>query len=952
MPSFFKKLFKSPSSKTVTNQHPIKEAGIQRKQQLVISNLNTARPEDRQQLIKIILEPSDKELKQLAIAQFKSISDLVTLHQEFNTKYPDSLSKLMVATRLLDVAKSERLSLFDMITDQELIAEILLSAKTPELWQGALTRINHPKALYLIASKGHTAAMRMAATQQLEDTDLIEKLNKQSKTKDKAVFQITKQKLDAIKQIEKVALKEAEERTRILNSIQEHARTEPTKLYEARMLALAKNWKTWANQASQEELQSFSIAFETCKAQYATFEQEIRVIEKNEKQVQLHKEERTATLETLEQTLIQLKESPAETQIISSLDALIKTQETRWLEATQHVKVEKSEKTQYERLMRTIRHLHASLSAFNSSQVVLRESLVEGNKHQLSVLTQEINWPEEFTPPSLLLEVNNKLDLIQQDSKTQQKELKKSKQKIEELFFQLSDYLDDKQYKSSQDTLKKVHIQLDKLPSKEARSFHAKLKLLETRFYELKDWQGFAITPKQEALCEQMEALSEAAIDPRAKAEKIRHLQADWKKLGGSPNQDRWKRFKTAADKAYEPCKVFFEERKQLESINLTKRVDLCDQLEQFIDQYNWDNPDWKAVENIDNQAKNDWKHASPVDFKEGRAVQQRFTKLLNFVEARVNKERKANEELKQQIIKSVAKLVEQDNIENAINQTKKLQKEWKSIGITHHKVDRHLWKAFRKECDALFARRDAIKKQDDAENDNLVKEAENALQLLEALVLQIEQDQVLSDYSIRVKSAVELCHKCLSNIPKSKVKNLQTQFNQFQKSLQVKLKDLQVQETLSRWESIKNTSYLCREFFSSSNNEMDALISKLSSKINETSQEQPVLNEIIPHWRHILEDGKNAVSPTIDDIHQQVVLMEIVGGIESPEDDHQLRMEIQIKRLQDGLQGQSSSDPVNDILIQGLIQWYIAVSYGQISEEVLKKDQLRVDQITTIAAG
>jgi hypothetical protein len=954
MPSFFKKLFKSPSNKTVRTHPAIKETGIQRKQQVVISKLSTALPEERQQLIKTILEPSEKELKQLALAQFKSISDSVALHEEFCTKYPESPSKPLVAARLLEVAKSEKLSLFDVISDQELIAEILLSAKNPELWQSALARISNPKALFLIASKGHTAAIRMAAAQQLEDIELVEKLNKQSKTKDKTVFQITKQKLDALKQIEKVARQEAEERSRCLNSIQEHARTEPNKLYEARMTALAQNWKKWENQASKEELEAFSAALATCKAQYATFEQEIRAIEENEKQVRMQSEERAATLETLEQTLARLQEVPAESQIISSLDALIKTQETRWLEATQGVKVDKQEQKQYEHLMRTTRQLHASLGALNSSQAALTEALEHENKKKLNTLAEEINWPEGFSIPPLLAEVYKKLDHIQQDSKARQQDVKKAKQKLETLLSQLSDELDDKQYKASQDALKKVHSQLEKLPSKESKLFLARIKLLETRFYELRDWQGFAVMPKQETLCEQMEALCDVTMEPRAKADKIRQLQSDWKALGGSLSQDMWHRFKAAADKAYEPCKAFFEERKQLESINLAKRVDICDQLEQFLDQYNWDQPDWKAVEKIDNQARNDWKHASPVDFKEGRPVQQRFTKLLKSVEARINKERKANEELKRQIVEAATQLVQQENIEEAIEQAKRLQKEWQSIGITHHKEDRQLWKAFRKECDALFARRDAIKKQNETDTDNLVKDAEQALQQLEIILNKPEEDQVLSDYSQQAKLALDLCQQYLSKIPRSKIKHLQNQFNQLHDNIQSRLKRLQAQAALSHWESIKETAYLCRELISAQEEKPEEVKSKFASKIDELNHEKRIPTEIIDQWKQVLTDEVKANTSTpqeMDELRQQLVLMEIIAGLESADEDNQLRMELQVKRLQDGLQGQNNQIPESEVINQGIWRWYNAVSLGQIDEETIKQNQSRIDQITAASA-
>ena len=68
----------------------------------------------------------------------------------------------------------------------------------------------------------------------------------------------------------------------------------------------------------------------------------------------------------------------------------------------------------------------------------------------------------------------------------------------------------------------------------------------------------------QEELCVAMERLVETHIDPADKADKIKAMQQEWKRLGGTGDQALWNRFKTAADKAFEPCALFFAEQKQL----------------------------------------------------------------------------------------------------------------------------------------------------------------------------------------------------------------------------------------------------------------------------------------------------------------------------------------------------------------------------------------------------
>jgi len=62
--------------------------------------------------------------------------------------------------------------------------------------------------------------------------------------------------------------------------------------------------------------------------------------------------------------------------------------------------------------------------------------------------------------------------------------------------------------------------------------------------------------------------------------DQILKLQNTWKTLGHSDISDQhWQRFKAAADLAYAPCYVFFEQRKVTQKNNLAKREPLIDQM-------------------------------------------------------------------------------------------------------------------------------------------------------------------------------------------------------------------------------------------------------------------------------------------------------------------------------------------------------------------------------------
>src|SRR5690606_14066924 len=59
-------------------------------------------------------------------------------------------------------------------------------------------------------------------------------------------------------------------------------------------------------------------------------------------------------------------------------------------------------------------------------------------------------------------------------------------------------------------------------------------------------------------------------------------------------------------------------------------------------------------------------------------------------------------------IVERAQALINHEPLQEAMDQAKALQSEWKSIGITRHREDRKLWQSFRQACDQIFERRDA----------------------------------------------------------------------------------------------------------------------------------------------------------------------------------------------------------------------------------------------------
>ena len=108
------------------------------------------------------------------------------------------------------------------------------------------------------------------------------------------------------------------------------------------------------------------------------------------------------------------------------------------------------------------------------------------------------------------------------------------------------------------------------------------------------------LLPQKEDLIKQMQALSESKLAPNDLASKIHELQDQWKELsrGGQQNDESlWEQFQAASIQAYTPCKEYFERQTQERESNLAKRTGLIEQLQTYLEQYDWQNAVWKDVE-------------------------------------------------------------------------------------------------------------------------------------------------------------------------------------------------------------------------------------------------------------------------------------------------------------------------------------------------------------------
>lgn len=267
------------------------------------------------------------------------------------------------------------------------------------------------------------------------------------------------------------------------------------------------------------------------------------------------------------------------------------------------------------------------------------------------------------------------------------------------------------------------------LPRHEIATIQERLKLLAPYLRELQDWRRWSTDQVRKQLIETAENLrSDDDLDPQERAKKVQSLREEWRKLAQlEPGQQRtlWKTFDSTVTAAYEVSKQHFAEQAKQREIHLEQRNALCAQLETLETATDWENADWRDLQNQINQLRKQWKEAGTIGHKDWKTVNDRFNAAMDTLETHFKTERSRNWAEREQLVAEATALLDNPDTPAAIEQAKALQGQWQITLASRPADEQRLWKQFREPIDALFARSREERQQKRQERD--AQTAENA---------------------------------------------------------------------------------------------------------------------------------------------------------------------------------------------------------------------------------
>ena len=926
--SFFSKLFKSGSATKATVTPP---------EALSLEQLIQA---NEQQFEKLVTENVSHSNIHTLVSEIKEPTKLATILNN------DALSAIHItaaksAANLIDTAEVDA-DAFTTHIDESKWLSVCGYAQDRNLLLDTLAKVEDPNKLAEFVINGATTAIRQAAATSLNDHQALHKISKEVKGKDKNVYRIVKEKLD--NQREKIVLQQASKQA--LEALCEDMRKLENgydkNTLRGRIAELDQKWHSALEQSQALALNTDELAqrFQQAKdSVQAIIKDHLAAIEAAEKQQQ-QLEQANVAFESSLKDLTAIFESlyvaeSIDINFAEHVNNQVKAIQENWLKNVSFAKPEKHLYDQYNQLQDLIGQTLLTLTQEGSfpTQVGALLGLSHNDEsisQKLARITALVKRLERVHSALSDDRLKNLLNDVTRFANAQQSHL----ESIDEHTRKIIGLARAASRAIEQGSLKKAvglrHAINENLAN---QTFHQDrvepvVAELDAEIAKLQDYRNFAVEPKKQALIEKMQHLAELAqptdgnentiTDLDSHADKVRSLQNEWKLIvaGGKDNQpELWETFNSLSQTAYAPCKVYFEQKADIRKLNLENRKQLISQLQDYLAQYNWESANWKDVETLLRKAKEEWSSYSPVDRAKNTALQTEFSSIINQIQAKLDQEYATNKTAKEKLIKSAEQAAQAENIKEAIEKIKQLQHDWKSIGRTHPRDNDKLWKAFRKNCDAAFDKRqqetDAFKAKL-AENKKQAQTIITEIQNL-AKSLSPQDDSPIA----KVKQLSEQFSE-IETLPKADERALQKQFKQAEAEFDNALSKSRMTNQKNTWQAlftIKREINLCVINVAESPlnteqlaQEKEALTAKLSSLSNLPTGTSGLIKKLIAEIGADVDNPKKinleTLSENAETLNNFCIRFEIALGLETPEKYKSDRARFQIEQLKQGLMG------------------------------------------------
>lgn len=857
-------------------------------------------------LVSVIQGGEDEQVRIAAIQKITDQPTLLKLAAIGETSTVNSNIQKAARQRIAGLIDSGAINgqqLSQTVNDKAGLFALFGLVSDSQLFEDLFSTINDENELTKYALEGATSKLRQRAAEKITDKDLLQQLLKNSKTRDKTVFKIVKEKCDAFKEEDKRAAELLAGVTNALQALEQHSNRPYDGQYTAKFGYLQQQWDNKKENASAELIARAQTAIAKAQETIDSISAEERAQEaqrKAEAQADLDRQTHIQQLQSLLASIVS-----GDVNVDETFD-LLRLLDAAWKSLSDIKKPSAAEQKTVAGLHRIItEELNAhradgSLAQHHSRFASLAgDAVEEAAAYYQSLKSRVKNLTTSFGNelPEALVAAQVAYESWEKAASEKAAELQSAQRQIAGLIRKANETVSAGVLGKAMGIRRAIDEKLqnlDNLPNHLANQ----LEQLDETLSKLQDWKNYAVVPKKHELIAQLEALENSSEHPETLATKIKRLQDEWKALskGGKDQEpELWEKFHELAQKVYQPCRDYFAEQANVRQQNLNSLKQLVAQLKDYLENHDWANANWKDVGKVIRVARQEWRSYSPTERVATQPVQAEFENVLAAIQQKLNEEFARNDALKRELIAQAQQLVTAEDVRKAAEDIKQLQARWQTIGASLRKDEQQLWREFRDQCDAVFARRQQ-------QSNEFKAELEANLNAAKGLVEELNQlaglaGQPLNDARKRVDE-IRQAFGTLGQFPKAQVNDIKTAFqlaiDKFEQNVKAERQHIKQQI----WVNLLSANNALRQYE----------LALVNGDAPELEQLQ-VQIEAITHWpaggQKAIQQKIARVTPAADlqenlaALRELCIRAEILTDSPTPASEQALRTAFQVNQLQ-----------------------------------------------------
>lgn len=753
------------------------------------------------------------------------------------------------------------------------------------------------------------------------------------KTRDKSTARIVHNKLEAIRREEALAKSKAADISHFLQELQTLVQSPWSPQFEGRYRLLSKQWDALRADAKAKDLEQFELWH---KQALSLFQKHLQ---------------KSLSREAQESLLSQLQDLKLQCQSWSLSDLIqwhnansIGTIRDSWNQSLKEHSPEDSRRQQFHQHLQWLEKLDGWAKRFQAIDTASSEGLQKLQKN-----LESPNFMTDFSSLELVDEVRNKIAQRLQQLKKLKEQEKEQIEQIKKRLASASRLLNKGTLKQASRYIAQIEKRLLALSaSPDQERIKARFKGLQEKYLQIDSWQKYAITPKLEALCEQMEALIKKQLPPPEKASLIKKLRTQWQDLNRTDDL-LWERFNKAANEAFKPCEPYFkkldaekqantqrlteaverlrqllqdtpwpkfkdeeagtEEAKEVEEVEETEEVEKAEKTEPMEkDQTAEAKIDWEGIINSMRQCDKEWQSKPLIDYKTIKPIRQQYQALREQLQQQLQSYYQHILDQRDTLIERARKLAEGDINSHAEQQFKLLKLAWKQTAVLPREQEQQTWQAFKAHLDSFYGKQKAMVKQKHQEKDAPIQRALAIIDEIKKISRSETLDQNQFQQLQQEFEAIRL--------PQKRAKHLTSSYRKACQGLEKQQQTQQQNYATNQMDTLKQCAELC-------------------CQLELGNESEPILEQWKQHsltyrnWQQLIEARRDRAlnpqkpEPLEQNPHQLLCIqLEILLNKETPDADKALRMNYQMQRLKErGLQA-GKVDNLKDQMLNLEVEW------------------------------